>query len=77
MSSRVTQGGMAAAFGLEKRLTHAVHTAIGVVLANLNCHGQPVISDAVARIELAGDRAQAKDSPGDSAVGGRFWGPDN
>ena len=41
-----TQGGMAAIIGLDEEATREVCAATGVVLANLNCPGQIVISGA-------------------------------
>jgi [acyl-carrier-protein] S-malonyltransferase len=55
-----TQGGMAAIIGLEETLTREVCAEAGVVLANLNCPGQLVISGELAKITLACDLAKAK-----------------
>jgi len=56
----VTQGGMAAVIGLDEAPTREVCAAAGVVLANLNCPGQLVISGEAERIEKACDLAKAK-----------------
>jgi [acyl-carrier-protein] S-malonyltransferase len=56
----VTQGGMAAVIGLEEAPTREVCAEAGVVLANLNCPGQLVISGEADRIEKACDLAKAK-----------------
>jgi len=56
----VTQGGMAAVIGLDEVLTREVCAETGVVLANLNCPGQLVISGESERILLAIDRARAR-----------------
>lgn len=56
----VTQGGMAAVIGLDEALTREVCAEAGVVLANLNCPGQLVISGAADRIEKACELARAK-----------------
>jgi [acyl-carrier-protein] S-malonyltransferase len=55
-----TQGGMAAVIGLEESPTREVCVEAGVVLANLNCPGQLVISGSVDRIEQACALAKAK-----------------
>ncbi len=55
-----TQGGMAAVIGLEEAPTREACAEAGVVLANLNCPGQLVISGAVDRIEKACEIARAK-----------------
>lgn len=56
----VTQGGMAAVIGLDEAPTREVCAAAGVVLANLNCPGQLVISGAAEKILTAVDLAKAK-----------------
>jgi [acyl-carrier-protein] S-malonyltransferase len=56
----VTQGGMAAVIGLEEAPTREVCAEAGVVLANLNCPGQLVISGATEKILQAVDLAKAK-----------------
>jgi len=56
----VTQGGMAAVIGLDEAPTREVCAEAGVVLANLNCPGQLVISGAVDKIEKACELAKAK-----------------
>ncbi len=56
----VTQGGMAAVIGLDEAATRDVCAEAGVVLANLNCPGQLVISGESDRIERACDLAKAK-----------------
>ena len=56
----VTQGGMAAVIGLEEAPTREVCAEAGVVLANLNCPGQLVISGAADKIEKACELAKAK-----------------
>ena len=56
----VTQGGMAAIIGLDEAPTREVCTEAGVVLANLNCPGQLVISGEMEKIEKACDLAKAK-----------------
>ncbi|MCL4787558.1 MAG: ACP S-malonyltransferase [Verrucomicrobia bacterium] len=56
----VTQGGMAAVIGLDEAATREVCAEAGVVLANLNCPGQLVISGEANRIENACDLAKAK-----------------
>jgi len=56
----VTQGGMAAVIGLDEAPTREVCAEAGVVLANLNCPGQLVISGEADRIERACDLAKAK-----------------
>ena len=55
-----TQGGMAAVIGLDEAPTRELCAEAGVVLANLNCPGQLVISGAVDRIEKACEIARAK-----------------
>jgi [acyl-carrier-protein] S-malonyltransferase len=56
----VTQGGMAAVIGLDEALTREACVEAGVVLANLNCPGQLVISGAADKIEKACELAKAK-----------------
>jgi len=56
----VTQGGMAAIIGLEEAPTREVCAEAGVVLANLNCPGQLVISGAADKITKACELAKAK-----------------
>jgi [acyl-carrier-protein] S-malonyltransferase len=55
-----TQGSMAAVIGLDESATREVCAQAGVVLANLNCPGQLVISGATANIAQACDLAKAK-----------------
>jgi len=55
-----TRGGMAAILGLEEIPTREVCAEAGVVLANLNCPGQLVISGEIERISRACDLAKAK-----------------
>jgi [acyl-carrier-protein] S-malonyltransferase len=55
-----TQGGMAAIIGLDETPTREVCAQAGVVLANLNCPGQLVISGAADKIEQACELAKAK-----------------
>jgi [acyl-carrier-protein] S-malonyltransferase len=55
-----TQGGMAAIIGLDETPTREVCTQAGVVLANLNCPGQLVISGAADKITQACELAKAK-----------------
>lgn len=55
-----TQGGMAAVIGLEEAPTREVCAAAGVVLANLNCPGQLVISGEADKITQAVELAKAK-----------------
>ena len=55
-----TQGGMAAIIGLDEALTREACTEAGVVLANLNCPGQLVISGAADKINHACEVAKAK-----------------
>src|SRR5215469_4099574 len=55
-----TQGGMAAIIGLDEAPTREVCAQAGVVLANLNCPGQLVISGAADKIEQACELAKAK-----------------
>ena len=56
----VTKGGMAAIIGLDEAPTREVCAEAGVVLANLNCPGQLVISGAAGKISLACELAKAK-----------------
>ena len=56
----VTQGGMAAIIGLDETPTREVCVEAGVVLANLNCPGQLVISGAAEKIAKACELAKAK-----------------
>jgi [acyl-carrier-protein] S-malonyltransferase len=56
----VTRGGMAAIIGLDEAPTREVCAEAGVVLANLNCPGQLVISGAAENIARACDLAKAK-----------------
>lgn len=56
----VTQGGMAAVIGLDEAPTREVCAEAGVVLANLNCPGQLVISGESGKILTAVDLAKAK-----------------
>lgn len=55
-----TRGGMAAVIGLDEAPTREVCAQAGVVLANLNCPGQLVISGAEEKILQACDLAKAK-----------------
>ena len=55
-----TQGGMAAIIGLDEAATREVCAEAGVVLANLNCPGQLVISGAAEKIVKACELAKAK-----------------
>jgi [acyl-carrier-protein] S-malonyltransferase len=56
----VTKGGMAAIIGLEESPTREVCAVAGVVLANLNCPGQLVISGEADKITQACELAKAK-----------------
>ncbi|HWH72171.1 MAG TPA: ACP S-malonyltransferase [Candidatus Sulfotelmatobacter sp.] len=56
----VTRGGMAAIIGLDEAPTREVCAQADVVLANLNCPGQLVISGAAEKIAQACDLAKAK-----------------
>ena len=56
----VTKGGMAAIIGLDEAPTREVCAEAGVVLANLNCPGQLVISGEAERINKACELAKAK-----------------
>jgi [acyl-carrier-protein] S-malonyltransferase len=55
-----TKGGMAAVIGLDEAPTREVCAEAGVVLANLNCPGQLVISGEEEKILQACDLAKAK-----------------
>ncbi|NOS68709.1 MAG: ACP S-malonyltransferase [Verrucomicrobia bacterium] len=55
-----TKGGMAAVIGLDETPTREVCAEAGVVLANLNCPGQLVISGEVEKILKAVDLAKAR-----------------
>ncbi len=55
-----TRGGMAAVIGLDEAPTREVCAEAGVVLANLNCPGQLVISGAADKIAKACELARAK-----------------
>ena len=55
-----TRGGMAAVIGLDEAPTREVCADAGVVLANLNCPGQLVISGETERIARAVELAKAK-----------------
>jgi len=55
-----TRGGMAAVIGLDETPTREVCAEAGVVLANLNCPGQLVISGEVDKIAKAVELAKAK-----------------
>ncbi len=56
----VTKGGMAAVIGLDETPTREVCAEAGVVLANLNCPGQLVISGDAEKISKACELAKAK-----------------
>src|SRR6478609_10364810 len=56
----VTKGGMAAVIGLDEALTREACAEAGVVLANLNCPGQLVISGEADKINKAIELAKAK-----------------
>jgi [acyl-carrier-protein] S-malonyltransferase len=56
----VTQGGMAAVIGLDEAPTREVCQEAGVVLANLNCPGQLVISGESEKILKAVELAKSK-----------------
>ena len=56
----VTKGGMAAIIGLDEAPTREVCAEAGVVLANLNCPGQLVISGETEKIAKACELAKAK-----------------
>lgn len=55
-----TRGGMAAIIGLDEAPTREVCAETGVVLANLNCPGQIVISGESEKISKAVELAKAK-----------------
>ncbi len=55
-----TRGGMAAIIGLDEELTREVCAEAGVVLANLNCPGQLVISGEAGKIAKACELAKAR-----------------
>ncbi|HEX4265720.1 MAG TPA: ACP S-malonyltransferase [Verrucomicrobiae bacterium] len=55
-----TRGGMAAVIGLDEAPTREVCAEAGVVLANLNCPGQLVISGEAEKISKAVELAKAK-----------------
>jgi len=55
-----TRGGMAAVIGLDEIPTREVCAEAGVVLANLNCPGQLVISGEAEKISKAVELAKAK-----------------
>src|SRR5580692_1400149 len=55
-----TRGGMAAIIGLDEAPTREVCAEAGVVLANLNCPGQLVISGEAEKISKAVELAKAK-----------------
>jgi len=56
----LTRGGMAAVIGLDEALTREACTEAGVVLANLNCPGQLVISGEADHITTALELVKAK-----------------
>ncbi len=55
-----TQGSMAAIIGLDETVTREVCDQAGVVLANLNCPGQLVISGETVRVQAACEAARAR-----------------
>ncbi|HEX7576809.1 MAG TPA: ACP S-malonyltransferase [Verrucomicrobiae bacterium] len=55
-----TRGGMAAVIGLDEARTREVCAGAGVVLANLNCPGQLVISGEAEKITKACELAKAR-----------------
>jgi [acyl-carrier-protein] S-malonyltransferase len=55
-----TRGGMAAIIGLNEAATREICAETGVVLANLNCPGQLVISGSAEKMEPACALAKAK-----------------
>src|SRR5689334_24225158 len=65
----VTRGGMAAVIGLDEAPTREVCTEAGVVLANLNCPGQLVISGEADKIARACELAKAKGRSEERRVG--------
>jgi len=56
----VTKGGMAAVIGLDEAPTREVCAEAGIVLANLNCPGQLVISGEADKIARACELAKAR-----------------
>lgn len=56
----VTRGGMAAVIGLDEAPTREVCVEAGVVLANLNCPGQLVISGEAGKITKACELAKTR-----------------
>ncbi|MES1180229.1 MAG: ACP S-malonyltransferase, partial [Verrucomicrobiota bacterium] len=56
----VTRGGMAAIIGLDEAVTREICDEAGVVLANLNCPGQLVISGDAEKITKACELAKAR-----------------
>src|SRR5580658_5599358 len=56
----ITGGGMAAVIGLDEAPTREVCATAGVVLANLNCPGQLVISGEAEKITKACELARAR-----------------
>jgi [acyl-carrier-protein] S-malonyltransferase len=56
----ITSGSMAAIIGLDEAVTRQVCSETGVVLANLNCPGQLVISGETDKIASACELARAK-----------------
>lgn len=56
----VTEGGMAAVIGLDEAATREVCAEAGVVLANLNCPGQLVISGETDKIANACELAKGR-----------------
>src|SRR5258705_5792657 len=56
----VTRGGMAAIIGLDEAPTREICAQAGVVLANLNCPGQLVISGETEKIAQACELAKTK-----------------
>ncbi len=59
-----TRGGMAAIIGLDEAATRGVCAEAGVVLANLNCPGQLVISGPTEKIGRACELAKARGARG-------------
>ena len=66
-----TRGGMAAIIGLDETPTREVCAEAGVVLANLNCPGQLVISGEAEKIAKAVELAKAKGAKRGNSVAGR------
>ena len=67
-----TRGGMAAVIGLDEAPTREVCAEAGVVLANLNCPGQLVISGETEKIAKAVRTGQSqRRETRDSVAGGR------